>query len=81
VRRSKFKQTRYLTVRTCVPTVSEKLLLKVCATGLVLSMTVTVKVLSPLNEAFGVPQTLTGVPQVEPLTSNVSHAGKLLADH
>jgi hypothetical protein len=46
----------------------------------VLSLTVTVKVLSPLNEAFGVPQTLTGVPQVEPLTSNVSQDGTLLAD-
>lgn len=43
-------------------------------------MTVTVKVLSPLNEASGVPQTLIGVPQKEPLTSNVSQAGTLLAD-
>ena len=43
-------------------------------------MTVIVKVVEPINEEFGVPQTVTGVPQVEPLTSKVSHTGKLVAD-
>ena len=43
-------------------------------------MTVTVKVLSPANEAVGVPQTVIGMPQTEPVTSNMSQAGRLLAD-
>jgi hypothetical protein len=41
-------------------------------------MIVIVKVLVP--EVVGVPQTLCGAPQVEPVTSKMSQTGKLLVD-